>query len=121
MTRVIITGAGGRMGKALIACATHFRDLEIVGRIEAGDDHGLGLGHRLGHAIAPNIPRRGRRGAVDLAYVPRREHERLRRHGARGRRSCQHSESKGGAGGDKGAKQSHGVSTIPRAISTLPC
>ena len=38
MTRVIITGAGGRMGKALIACATHFRDLEIVGRIEAGDD-----------------------------------------------------------------------------------
>ncbi len=38
MTRVIITGAGGRMGKALIACATHFRDLEIVGRIEVGDD-----------------------------------------------------------------------------------
>ena len=26
------------MGKALIACATHFRDLEIVGRIEVGDD-----------------------------------------------------------------------------------
>ena len=38
MTRVIITGAGGRMGKALLACAAHFRELELVGRSEAGDD-----------------------------------------------------------------------------------
>ena len=38
MTKVIITGAKGRMGKALIACAANFRELEIVGQIGRGDD-----------------------------------------------------------------------------------
>ena len=38
MTRVIITGVKGRMGKALVACATNFRELEIIGQIDAGDD-----------------------------------------------------------------------------------
>ncbi|MDD5140360.1 MAG: 4-hydroxy-tetrahydrodipicolinate reductase [Verrucomicrobiales bacterium] len=38
MTRVIITGVKGRMGKALVACAANFRELEIVGKIDAGDD-----------------------------------------------------------------------------------
>ena len=38
MTRVIITGAKGRMGKALIACAPQHRDLEVVGQIDQGDD-----------------------------------------------------------------------------------
>jgi len=38
MTRVIITGAKGRMGKALIACAPHHRDLELAGQIDQGDD-----------------------------------------------------------------------------------
>ena len=38
MTRIIITGAKGRMGKALIACAPNFRELEIVGQIDVGDD-----------------------------------------------------------------------------------
>ena len=38
MTRVIITGVKGRMGKALVACAANFPELEIVGQIDAGDD-----------------------------------------------------------------------------------
>lgn len=38
MTRVIITGVKGRMGKALVACAANIPDLAIVGQIDAGDD-----------------------------------------------------------------------------------
>jgi len=38
MTRVIITGSKGRMGKALIACAPQLRELEVVGQIDQGDD-----------------------------------------------------------------------------------
>ncbi len=37
MTKIIITGAHGRMGQALIACAPHFRELEIVARVDRGD------------------------------------------------------------------------------------
>ena len=40
MTKIIITGAKGRMGKALIACALNFRELEIAGQIDVGDDLG---------------------------------------------------------------------------------
>jgi 4-hydroxy-tetrahydrodipicolinate reductase len=38
MTKIIITGAKGRMGQALVACAKNFRDLEIVAAIDRGDD-----------------------------------------------------------------------------------
>ena len=38
MTRVIITGSSGRMGKALIACAPQHRELEVAGQIDQGDD-----------------------------------------------------------------------------------
>jgi 4-hydroxy-tetrahydrodipicolinate reductase len=38
MTRVIITGAKGRMGQALVSCAKSFRDLEVVAAIDRGDD-----------------------------------------------------------------------------------
>ena len=38
MTRVIITGAKGRMGQALVSCAKTFRDLEIIAQIDTGDD-----------------------------------------------------------------------------------
>jgi len=38
MTRAIIIGSKGRMGQAFIACAANFRELEIVGQIDAGDD-----------------------------------------------------------------------------------
>jgi len=40
MTKIIISGAKGRMGKALIACAPNFHELEIVGQIDVGDDLG---------------------------------------------------------------------------------
>lgn len=38
MTKIIITGAKGRMGKALIACAPNHSGLELVGQIDQGDD-----------------------------------------------------------------------------------
>ena len=38
MTRVIITGSKGRMGQALIACATRMPELQVVGQIDQGDD-----------------------------------------------------------------------------------
>ena len=38
MTRIIITGAKGRMGKALAACAPSHPNLQVVGQIDAGDD-----------------------------------------------------------------------------------
>jgi 4-hydroxy-tetrahydrodipicolinate reductase len=38
MTRIIITGSKGRMGQALLACARHIPELEVVGQIDAGDD-----------------------------------------------------------------------------------
>ncbi len=38
MTRIIITGAKGRMGKALAACATSHPNLQVVGQVDVGDD-----------------------------------------------------------------------------------
>ncbi|TAK95394.1 MAG: 4-hydroxy-tetrahydrodipicolinate reductase [Verrucomicrobia bacterium] len=38
MTKVIITGSKGRMGKALVACAPNHRELEVVAQIDQGDD-----------------------------------------------------------------------------------
>jgi 4-hydroxy-tetrahydrodipicolinate reductase len=38
MTKIIITGAKGRMGQALVACAPHHPGLEVVGQIDQGDD-----------------------------------------------------------------------------------
>ena len=40
MTRIIIIGSKGRMGQALTACAANFRELEITGQVDAGDDLG---------------------------------------------------------------------------------
>ena len=37
MIKAIITGAKGRMGQALISCATHFPEIEVVGCIDIGD------------------------------------------------------------------------------------
>jgi 4-hydroxy-tetrahydrodipicolinate reductase len=37
-TKVIITGARGRMGQALIACAKHLHELEVIAQIGKGDD-----------------------------------------------------------------------------------
>jgi 4-hydroxy-tetrahydrodipicolinate reductase len=38
MTKIIITGSKGRMGRALIACAPNFRELEVTGQVDKGDD-----------------------------------------------------------------------------------
>jgi 4-hydroxy-tetrahydrodipicolinate reductase len=38
MTKIIITGSKGRMGRALVACAAHHPDLKVVGQIDQGDD-----------------------------------------------------------------------------------
>ncbi len=40
MTRIIITGSKGRMGRALIACAAQRPDLQVAGQIDEGDDLG---------------------------------------------------------------------------------
>src|ERR1035437_3408619 len=38
MTKIIITGSKGRMGRTLISCAAHHPDLQVVGQIDQGDD-----------------------------------------------------------------------------------
>src|ERR1041385_7155212 len=38
MTKLIITGAKGRMGQALLACAARNHELQVVGQIDLGDD-----------------------------------------------------------------------------------
>ncbi len=38
MTRIIITGSKGRMGRMLLACASEHPDLRVVGQIDQGDD-----------------------------------------------------------------------------------
>ena len=40
MTRIIITGAKGRMGQMLVSCAARNPELEIIGQIDEGDDLG---------------------------------------------------------------------------------
>src|ERR1051326_8487241 len=44
MTKIIITGSKGRMGRALIACATQHPEIEVVGQIDQGDDLAAVLG-----------------------------------------------------------------------------
>ena len=38
MTKVIITGAKGRMGLTLLRCAERIPDIDVVGQIDSGDD-----------------------------------------------------------------------------------
>src|ERR1035437_5183005 len=38
MTKIIITGSKGRMGRALVSCAAHHPDLQVVAQIDQGDD-----------------------------------------------------------------------------------
>ena len=38
MTKIIIVGSKGRMGKALVACAPHHQGLLVAGQIDQGDD-----------------------------------------------------------------------------------
>jgi 4-hydroxy-tetrahydrodipicolinate reductase len=43
MTRAIIIGAAGRMGRALVTCAKNISDLELVGQLGRGDDAGRAI------------------------------------------------------------------------------
>jgi 4-hydroxy-tetrahydrodipicolinate reductase len=38
VTRIIITGSKGRMGRALAACAPQHHDIEVAGQVDQGDD-----------------------------------------------------------------------------------
>src|SRR6266699_2576717 len=38
LTKIVITGAKGRMGQALVACAARLPDLQVVGQVDQGDD-----------------------------------------------------------------------------------
>jgi 4-hydroxy-tetrahydrodipicolinate reductase len=38
MTRIIINGYKGRMGQALLSCAARMQDVELIGKVDAGDD-----------------------------------------------------------------------------------
>jgi len=38
MTKIIITGSKGRMGRALVSCVKNFRELQVVAQIDCGDD-----------------------------------------------------------------------------------
>ena len=38
MTKIIITGSKGRMGRALVSCAAHLPELRVVAQIDQGDD-----------------------------------------------------------------------------------
>lgn len=38
MTRIVITGSKGRMGKALVACVPQHVELQVAGQIDQGDD-----------------------------------------------------------------------------------
>jgi 4-hydroxy-tetrahydrodipicolinate reductase len=40
MTKIIINGAKGRMGQALLACAARIPEIEMVGAVDQGDDLG---------------------------------------------------------------------------------
>lgn len=43
MTKAILMGAGGRMGRAIAACAKNMPDLEIVAQLGRGDDLGSAI------------------------------------------------------------------------------
>lgn len=38
MTKIIITGAKGRMGQTLVLCAPRFPEIQIAGQVDVGDD-----------------------------------------------------------------------------------
>ena len=38
MTKIIINGAKGKMGKSIVACATNHPNIEVVGQVDVGDD-----------------------------------------------------------------------------------
>jgi 4-hydroxy-tetrahydrodipicolinate reductase len=63
MTRIIIAGAKGRMGRALLACAAGNPQLEVAGQVDAGDDLAAVIGRGdvvidfSSHTATPGIAR----------------------------------------------------------------
>jgi 4-hydroxy-tetrahydrodipicolinate reductase len=61
MTKIIITGSKGRMGKVLLACAPQHRDLQVVGEVDKGDDLSAVIGKGdvvidfSAHAFTPEV------------------------------------------------------------------
>ena len=61
MTKIIIIGAKGRMGQALVACARQFRQLEVTAQIGNGDDLAAVIGQGdvvidfSHHAVTPSV------------------------------------------------------------------
>ena len=62
MTRILITGAKGRMGLALVACAPSHAGLEVVGQVDQGDPRPQGGRGAVHHA---RLGRRGGRHRLD--------------------------------------------------------
>jgi len=44
MTKIIVAGSKGRMGRALLACAPQHSELQVVGQIDLGDDFAAVIG-----------------------------------------------------------------------------
>ena len=38
MTRLVVVGANGRMGRAVLACAAQDPEVQVVGQVDQGDD-----------------------------------------------------------------------------------
>jgi len=93
MTRVIITGARGRMGKALVACAPQHRELEVVGQIDQGDDLSASIArcevvidfssHSATAAIADLCARHGKALVVGTTGHDEAEKSRITHHASR--------------------------------------
>ena len=75
MTNIIITGSKGRMGKALLACAPHHHELEVVGQIDQGDDLGTVIARSdvvidfSSHTATPGIADRAHQSSI---YIEQR-------------------------------------------------
>ncbi|MGD0253357.1 MAG: 4-hydroxy-tetrahydrodipicolinate reductase [Verrucomicrobiota bacterium] len=61
MTKIVITGSKGRMGQALVSCAKNFRELEITGQVDKGDDLGAVIANGdvvidfSAHTVTPEV------------------------------------------------------------------
>ena len=64
MTRIIITGSKGQMGRALLACAARNPELQVAGQIDQGDDLGSVIG--LGDVVVDFSSHAATRGIADL-------------------------------------------------------
>ena len=63
MTKIIINGSKGRMGRALVACAANFPDLRVAAQVDQGDDLEAVVGQGdvvvdfSSHTVTPGLAR----------------------------------------------------------------